>query len=114
MTILFVDDSPEFLKSVIELCKIVRPDSNVVGFVDAFQAMNYINQNHASIQGVITDYNMATFGMSGNIIVDKCKEKSIPVYICTGYGNETPGTTSEVPVIEKGAIEKLLNTLREI
>jgi len=114
MTILFVDDSPEFLKSITDLCKSVRPERNVVGIVDAFEAMKYINHHHRDIRGVITDFKMTNYGMSGNIIVDKCKEKFIPVYVCTGYGNETPGYTFDVPIIEKCNLELLADTLRKI
>lgn len=112
MTILFVDDSPEFLKTVSELCTRVRPDRKVLCFVDAFEAMNYISLNHKEIRGVITDYQMAAFGMSGKIIVEKCMEKSIPVIICTGYDREE--ILSDATVIEKCSLESLITTLKQI
>lgn len=111
--ILFVDDSPEFLKAIGDLCARVRPDRKVKCFVDAFEAMNFISLNHRDIKGVITDFQMTNYGMSGKIIVEKCREKKIPVFICTGHGKEII-QRQDVTIIEKASLDQLVQTLKEM
>lgn len=69
-------------------------------FVDAFEAMQFIVKNQDNIQIVFTDYNMKEKGMNGSIIVEKCKELNIDVFVVTSDIKllHSPG---QLQVIEK-------------
>lgn len=87
-------------------------EDDILFFEDAFEAMNYICTHQKEISGVFTDYQMRNYGMSGEIIVRKCQELKLPVYICSGY--EFGDLLSDVPVIRKTDIEGLLASLEGI
>jgi len=78
---LVIDDNEEYLELVKDYCLKQKFRGEIKYFEDALEAMNYIDHNKKTINTVFTDYNMKAKGMSGKIIVEKCKESKVPVVI---------------------------------
>lgn len=111
MFIVVIDDDESYLTSIKTYCEKLKVDLPFMFFQDAFEAMEFISRNSSCIKVVFTDFNMKSFGMSGQIIVQKCLEKAVEVVVCTGY--DTGLITLPIPVISKVNIEELIKTARK-
>lgn len=111
MKVIFIDDSEDFLRSMEVLFSMFPFKEEFVSFVDAFEALDYISRNHREISGVVTDFKMSSFGVSGEIIVKKCEELKVPVCICTGYDCLTSG--EQWKIIPKTQLDSLIEAFRD-
>lgn len=112
MKAVFIDDNIEYLNSIQGLCQLLDLQADIVCFVDAFEAMHYLTKFRLQIAAVFSDYNMNEYGVSGSIIVSKCKELDIPVYICTGY--EKNVIEVNAPVFCKTDTQEMIEGLKSI
>lgn len=110
---LVIDDDEEFLDMIMTFCLKRKFRDEMKYFVDAFEAMQFLTKHRADVQIVFTDYNMKQKGFSGNIIVEKCKELEISVFVVTADVQliNNPGN---LQVIEKmSSIAQIVSIIEE-
>lgn len=104
--ILIVDDDPEMVKSLSQTFE--KVGLRAIGATSGEEALAKLQQE-PNIQTILVDLVMP--GMDGIALLEKIKEenKSIPVFIMTGYGT----IESAVEAVKKGAEDYLLKPFEE-
>lgn len=106
---LFIDDNPQFLDLIKDMCMVNSIKSQILTFEDAFEALAYLSKHHHEINAVFTDYHMEKAGTSGKILAEKCHENLVPVYVVTGDAD----VNLPAPTVTLGKVHAL-KTIMEI